>query len=299
MSVNKLVLKDVSYSYERFEALKSISFDVKENQIIGLIGRNGSGKTTLLKVLANQLLNGKGEIRIDNTTFSESKKLQKQVCLARETLGKTFEQSEIMKIKDIFTFAELLFENWDTEFANRLIKRFKLDTKKKYNKTSKGMKTTVGIIIGLASRAEITLFDEPYVGLDPVAREIFYAELQKDYNTNPRTIIISSHLINELEGIFEKVIIIDEGKIIINEETEKLQERYYLLQGRKNDIEKFLHEFKVMNIESIGSLASYSVEGYINDDKERLLKAENIEVSKISLQKLLYHLTNGGETHEE
>lgn len=295
----KLSLKGVGYSYEKFEALRSVSFDIDENQIIGLIGRNGSGKTTLLKVISNQLKVKNGEVKIDNLSFSDSDSLQKQICLARETLGKTFEQSEIMKIKDIFKIADLLYKNWDNAFAERLIKRYKLDTKKKYNKLSKGMKTTVGIIIGLASRAEITLFDEPYVGLDPVAREIFYAELQKDYNENPRTIIISSHLINELEGIFEKVIIIDEGKILINDETEKIQERYYLLQGRKKIIEKHLPDLKVLNIETIGSLASYSVEGYISEEKIRAMKAEEIEISKISLQKLLYYLTNGGETYEQ
>ncbi|HPJ87488.1 MAG TPA: ABC transporter ATP-binding protein [Thermotogota bacterium] len=295
----KLSLKGVGYSYEKFEALRSVSFDIDENQIIGLIGRNGSGKTTLLKVISNQLKVKNGEVKIDNLSFSDSDSLQNQICLARETLGKTFEQSEIMKIKDIFKIAGLLYKNWDNAFAERLIKRYKLDTKKKYNKLSKGMKTTVGIIIGLASRAEITLFDEPYVGLDPVAREIFYAELQKDYNENPRTIIISSHLINELEGIFEKVIIIDEGKILINDETEKIQERYYLLQGRKKIIEKHLPDLKVLNIETIGSLASYSVEGYISEEKIRAMKAEEIEISKISLQKLLYYLTNGGETYEQ
>jgi ABC-2 type transport system ATP-binding protein len=299
MPENKLSLNGVSYFYDKFEALKSISFNVEENQIIGLIGRNGSGKTTLLKVISNQLIVKKGEVIIDGISLVKNPVNQKQVCLARETLGRTFEQSEILKVKSIFEIAQMLYENWNQKFAEKLIKRFRLDTRKKYNKLSKGMKTTVGIILGLASRAEITLFDEPYVGLDPVAREIFYAELQRDYNENPRTIIISSHLINELEGIFEKVLILDEGHLIVNKATEKLKERYYLLQGRKNTIEKYLSDFKVLNIEQIGSLASYSIEGELTEDVSRMMKNEDIEVSKISLQKLLYHLTNGGDNNEE
>ena len=203
-----------------------------------------------------------------------------------------------MKVKLIFDLAATLYENWDTSFAKHLIKRFKLDVNKKYNKISKGMKTTVGIILGLASRAELTLFDEPYVGLDPVSREIFYAELQKDYNEHPRTMVISSHLINELEGMFERVLIIDEGASIVDSPVDTLKDRYYLLQGRKDTIESYRTHFRVMNIETIGSLASYSVEGPLSGEIIRRMKSDDIDINKISLQKLLYHLTNGGENNE-
>ncbi|MEA1885470.1 MAG: ABC transporter ATP-binding protein [Thermotogota bacterium] len=298
MNPIKLKLKDITYYYDNFRALSNMSFDLKEHQIMGLIGRNGSGKTTLLKVIAHQLLQDKGEVLIDNKNYSANENNQNKICLARETLGKTFEQTEVMKVKVLFDLAASLYKNWDKTYANHLIKRFKLNVNKKYNKISKGMKTTVGIIMGLASRAEITLFDEPYVGLDPVSREIFYAELQKDYTENPRTLIISSHLINELEGMFERVLIIDEGEIIIDSPIDALKDKYYLLQGRKDTIESYGTHFKIMNREIIGSLASYSVEGSLSEETMRRMKADDIDISMISLQKLLYHLTNGGENNE-
>ncbi|HPE41362.1 MAG TPA: ABC transporter ATP-binding protein [Bacteroidales bacterium] len=299
MNPTKLSVKNITYYYDKFKALNNMSFNLEENQIMGLIGRNGSGKTTLLKVIAHQLLQSNGEIIIDQKNFIQSIDNHKQICLARETLGKTFEMTEVMKLKMIFDLAANLYEYWDRDYAQYLIKRFKLGTNKKYNKISKGMKTTVGIIIGLASRAPITLFDEPYVGLDPVSREIFYAELQKDYSQNPRTFIISSHLINELEGMFERVLIIDEGEIIIDSPIDALKDRYYLLQGRKASIESYRSHFKVMNTEIIGSLASYSIEGPLNEQIMRQMKTDEIDISMISLQKLLYYLTNGGENNEE
>lgn len=298
MNPKKLSVNNITYYYDNFKALNDLSFDLEENQIIGLIGRNGSGKTTLLKVIAHQLLQSKGEVVIDGKSYSHNEANQNKICLARETLGKTFEQTEVMKVKLIFDLAATLYENWDTSFAKHLIKRFKLDVNKKYNKISKGMKTTVGIILGLASRAELTLFDEPYVGLDPVSREIFYAELQKDYNEHPRTMVISSHLINELEGMFERVLIIDEGASIVDSPVDTLKDRYYLLQGRKDTIESYRTHFRVMNIETIGSLASYSVEGPLSGEIIRRMKSDDIDINKISLQKLLYHLTNGGENNE-
>jgi len=299
MNPIKLNVKNITYYYDKFKALNNMSFDLEENQIMGLIGRNGSGKTTLLKVIAHQLLQSDGEIIIDQNNFSQCADNQNKICLARETLGKTFEMTEVMKVKMIFDLAANLYENWDNDYAQYLVKRFKLSTNKKYNKISKGMKTTVGIIMGLASRAPITLFDEPYVGLDPVSREIFYTELQKDYSLNPRTFIISSHLINELEGMFERVLIIDEGEIIIDNTVDALKDRYYLLQGRKDSIESYRSHFKVMNVETIGSLASYSIEGPLSDQIIRQMRADEIDISMISLQKLLYHLTNGGENNEE
>jgi len=298
MATQKIKLQNISYYYDRFKALDNIAFELEENKVMGLIGRNGSGKTTLLKVIAHQLLQSEGKIIIDDKDYSETQENQSKICLARETLGKTFELTEIMKVKLIFEMAQTLYKNWDADYAKHLIKRFRLDINKKYNKISKGMKTTVGIIMGLASRAEITLFDEPYVGLDPVSREIFYAELQKDYTENPRTLIISSHLINELEGMFERVLIIDEGKVMIDSRVDELKDRYYLLQGRKADIEKYTIQLRVMNKEIIGALASYSVEGSLDEETIRKMKADDIEISKISLQKLLYHLTNGGENNE-
>lgn len=298
MNPIKLKLKDITYYYENFRALNNLSFSLEENQIMGLIGRNGSGKTTLLKVIAHQLLQKKGEVIIDDENYTSKENNQNKICLARETLGKTFEQTEVMRVKMIFDLAASLYNNWDQEYAKHLTKRFKLNLNKKYNKISKGMKTTVGIILGLASRAEITLFDEPYVGLDPVSREIFYAELQKDYTQNPRTMIISSHLINELEGMFERVLIIDEGSTIVDSPIDALKDRYYLLQGRKEAIESYRAHFKIMNRETIGTLASYSVEGALSEELMRRMKADDIDINMISLQKLLYHLTNGGENNE-
>ena len=298
MNPKKLSVKNITYYYENFKALNDLSFDLEENQIMGLIGRNGSGKTTLLKVIAHQLIQSNGEIVIDDKNYAQKEINQNKICLARETLGKTFEQTEVMKVKLIFDLAATLFENWDVNYAKHLVKRFKLGVNKKYNKISKGMKTTVGIILGLASRAELTLFDEPYVGLDPVSREIFYAELQKDYTEHPRTMIISSHLINELEGMFERVLIIDEGSSIVDSPVDTLKDRYYLLQGRKDKIEAYNSHFRVMNKETIGSLASYSVEGPLSAEVIRRMKSDGIDISMISLQKLLYHLTNGGENNE-
>ncbi|MDO7977224.1 ATP-binding cassette domain-containing protein [Oceanotoga teriensis] len=281
--------------YDDFAALKDVNLSFEKDKIYGLIGRNGAGKTTLLKIIANQLLTSKGDIFIGDKSLSKDSSVVENICLARETLGKAFETSNVFKMNVFFELCSKSFKNWDNDYAKYLIKKFRIDEKKYYSKLSKGMKTAVGIIMGLASRAEITLFDEPYVGLDPVAREVFYSELQKDYMEHPRTIIISSHLINELEGMFEKVIFIDNGSIIIDEDLESLREIYWLLQGRESKINKYTDFYKVLNVEKLGSLASYAIKGRLTEEEIFNMKSDDIEVSKISIQKLLYYLTNGGD----
>ena len=164
-----------------------------------MLGRNGAGKTTLLKLLANQIQPTNGNvIRKGNEELKNSDCLTQEVCLARESINIIGIKG--LSIKKILDIASRVYPNWDNEFCKELIDKFCLDTDQKYIKLSRGMQTMVGIIIGLASRAPLTLFDEPYVGLDPVSRELFYETLLTDYEKNKRTIIISSHLMSELEN---------------------------------------------------------------------------------------------------
>ncbi|HQF32484.1 MAG TPA: ABC transporter ATP-binding protein [Petrotogaceae bacterium] len=284
--------------YDNFHVLKDISLSIQENRIYGLIGRNGAGKTTLMKTIAGQIYYKSGYIKIFGQNIRKDETAVNKICLARETLGAYYEQNTSIKVSKIFEIAGTLFKNWDEQYARHLVKRLGLDTKKYYNKISKGMKTTVGIIIGLASRAEITMFDEPYIGLDPVARDIFFEELNKDYMDNPRTMIISSHLIKEFETLFENIIMIDKGRILIDDTLESIEQKYFYLSGKESSIEKVLDGLKILSKEKIGGLASYAVTGKLNElDYDKLSKYD-IQVSKMDIQKILVNLTKEDEADE-
>ena len=130
--------------------------------------------------------------------------------------------------------AKSLFRNWDDDFAYSLIDDFNLPLKCKIIKLSRGMLSSVGIIIGLASRAPLTIFDEPYLGLDAVARGLFYERLMEDYSEHPRTVILSTHLIDEVSNLLEHILVIDRGEIIINQEAEDLRGMAYTVTGQAN-----------------------------------------------------------------
>lgn len=283
-----IITKNLCKNYEDVKALNNINMNIEKNKIYGLIGRNGAGKTTLLKILSDQLL-------ITSGTVSKS---TENVFLARESLGPAYEAASRMIVKNYFKIAKNLIPTWDQRYCEYLLKRFELKTETYYNKLSKGMKTMVGIIAGLASKAEITFFDEPYIGLDPVAREIFLEELNKEYLNNPRTIIISTHLIYEFEKLFENVLFLDKGQILIDDEIENIYKKFHILQGFEKSIEDFLINFKVLKKEKMGSYLSCVIEGEINESMILKLKSKNIEISKAGLQDIFVNLTKGENIHE-
>lgn len=292
--MNNVMLNEVYKVFDDTKAIDNLTLEIELNKIYGLIGRNGAGKTTLLKLLANQLYPTSGTVKIDDKILKDNDELTQRICLAREVIS--VRGIKDFKLKQIFDIASLIYPNWDNEFYKKLIDQFDLDIKKKYIKSSKGMQTMVGIIIGLASRAPVTLFDEPYVGLDPVARELFYEILINDYEKNPRTIIISTHLINELENSFEKVLILHKGKLMLNEDMEDIKNKARVLSGEKNKVDSVTKNKKIIYKQSLGRLVNYTVLDTFTEQEIKDINNLQIDFSSLSLQKLFVNLSKGGET---
>ncbi len=134
----------------------------------------------------------------------------------------------------------MFYKNWDQKFAEELAGKFQLNITEKYHKLSHGMQTVVGIIKGLASRATITIFDEPTTGLDAAHRELFYSLLLEDYGEYPRTIILSTHLVEEVTHVIEEVIIIKKVHLLFNQQWKIYCNKVILFQGKKGKVEEFL-----------------------------------------------------------
>ncbi|WDV44898.1 ABC transporter ATP-binding protein [Clostridiaceae bacterium M8S5] len=295
--MNNITICKVCKYFEEVKSIDNISIEIMENKIYGLIGRNGAGKTTLLKLLANQLRTSEGEIKISGEILENNDELMQKICLARDTIKNYFGVINY-KIKDILKQASYMYPYWDNEYANELIERFDLDIYKKYNKLSKGMQTSVGIIIGLASRAPITLFDEPYSGLDPVARELFYELLLEDYDENPRTIIISSHLVGEFENIFEHVLILEKGKLKLETSMEELSSKAYIVEGEYQTTFEALKNKNIINRNILGRMVTYTIYDFLSEDEKKHMRELGINVKNIGLQKLFVNLSKGGKEND-
>lgn len=273
--------------YGSFAAIDAIDIDLTENAIYGLLGRNGAGKTTLMQMLTGQIFPSEGELAVFGRTPAEHAGVLRRMCFIAESqrYPDNFAPRHVIKA------APWYFENWDAEFAERLVSDFRVPMNRQMKKLSRGQLSAVGVIVGLASRAELTFFDEPYLGLDAVARQIFYDRLLEDYAEHPRTIVLSTHLIDEVANLLERVIVIDQGRILLAEDAEALRGSATTVAGTASAVDAFVDGRTIIAHDRLGGLSSVTIEGRLDRD-ERVQAAElGLELAPVSLQQLIVHLT--------
>jgi len=279
-------------------ALDNITLNFAKDQIHGLLGRNGAGKTTLMSVMTAQDWPTEGEVQVFGQVPHENEQVLPDICFVREDQR----YPEDAMAKHAFAAARDAFENWDEDFAQRLITDFRVPEKTAIKKMSRGQKSAVGVIIGLASRAPLTVFDEPYMGLDAVARQLFYDRLLQDYSENPRTIVLSSHLIDEIAHLLEHVVVIDQGQILVDESAEALHGRAVTLVGRADAVDRVVGDREVLDREELGRIVRTTVLGRLSTEERQLVADLDLDVIPVSLQQLIVHMTRNnvlGQTESE
>lgn len=288
-------IKNLNYAFRDTAVLQAVDLEVESNKIYGLIGQNGAGKTTLINLIANQLIAKQGSIQVLGQDPRKEPSTLENLCIVRE--GEFY--APRMKVKDIFKLYQILYKDYDETLEKRLVDFFKLPIYKPYQKYSRGMKSMVFIIIGICSRAPITIFDEPTLGLDAGSREDFYKILLEDYLKYPRTIIISTHLIDEIEHLIERVILIDEGRVVLNEEVQELKERAWYITASQEKLEKLEILRNQPPKKSYGKTSVYTYFGSFSKADKEIIKSEQIEMVPMSLQQIFLEHTKRREFKDE
>jgi ABC-2 type transport system ATP-binding protein len=224
---------------------------LEAGKIYGLVGRNGVGKTTLLSIIAAHNPATEGEVLWGEEKVWENQNALDHICFARE-LNPLANNGMAGSIKDYLKAGEIYYPNWDKELADRLVKEFDLDIKKKIQKVSKGMLSMVTIIIALASKADFTMLDEPVAGLDVFMREKFYKLLLEEYTQTGRTFVVSTHIIDEASSVLEEVIMMKDGDIILQENTDELLGRAVHVSGKIEDVDAATEGLDVHHAEIMG-----------------------------------------------
>jgi len=288
---------NLTLNYGSFTAIDGLSFRLDGGGIYGLLGRNGSGKSTLMSVLAGFRKATAGDIRIGGEPVFENGKITSQVCLIREG-GDTVENDE--KIEEALKFAGIMRPNWDDDYAAHLLDRFELSPEKKLGALSRGQRSALAVTLGLGSRAPVTMFDESYLGMDAPSRYAFYEELLKDYIEHPRTIIISTHLIEEVSSMFEALVIIDKGRLLLQDDAENLRSHGATITGHSDLVEPLVFDLRVLSEKRLGSTRSVVVYGALDDAHRRRAAEAGLEVEPLPLQDLFVHLTTSTEeSHDD
>lgn len=287
-------VENLTKRYGSLAAVDDVTVSIRENAIYGLLGRNGAGKTTLMSLLTGQEFATSGRIRVLGESPVENAHVLQRLSFIKESQR----YPDDFRVKHVFRTAPWFFAHWDAEYADRLIDEFRLPVGQRIKKLSRGQLSSIGVIVGLASRAPITFFDEPYLGLDAVARQLFYDRLLEDYAEHPRTVILSTHLIDEVANLLEHVLVIDRGRILVDEGAEELRGRATALVGPASAVDAFVAGREVLQRDRIGGLASVTVAG-LTDDEKRAAGAAGLELAPVSLQQLIVRMTNAPEKEFE
>ncbi|AQU78513.1 MULTISPECIES: ABC transporter ATP-binding protein [Planococcus] len=280
-------LSNVTVTFGKFEALKNISLTLEPGKIHGLIGRNGAGKTTLLSLVAAFREPTQGQVEIDGEPVFENPNKMQQIAFLYE---KNYSEEDD-KIPVILEFSKRYRPNYDEKYANYLLQRFHLPLDKPISKLSKGMQSALTVVIGLASRSPLTIFDEVYLGMDAPTREIFYQEILADQETHPRTFILSTHLISEMEYLFDQIVILDQGRLILNDDYESISAQGVSITGATDQVDAFVSDRKILNEQKLGTTKSVMFYGTISEQERLTAQKQGLEVGPLSLQDLFIHLT--------
>jgi ABC-2 type transport system ATP-binding protein len=284
-------VKGLTKRFGKVVALDDVTLSVQPGAITGLLGRNGAGKTTLMQTITGQDFATSGDVRVFGEHPVENARVLSRVSFIKESQ----KYPDEFRPKHVFRCAPWFYENWDAEFADRLIDDFQLPVNRRIKKLSRGQLSAVGVIVGLAARTPLTFFDEPYLGLDAVARQIFYDRLLADYAEHPRTIVLSTHLIDEVANLLEHVVVIDKGRIIMDESAETARDSATTIVGPRSAVESFIAGRRVLHREGIGGLASVTVDR-LDADERRDAAAAGLELAPVSLQQLIVRRTNSTTT---
>ena len=274
----------LSRRYRDQAALDDVSLAVEPGTVTGLLGRNGAGKTTLMRIVTGQEFPTSGDVRVFGQAPAENDAVLRRMVFVRE------EQAyPDFRVGHAIRVASWFYPNWDQELARRLLTDFDLPPGRRIRKLSRGMRSAVGIVIGLAARAELTLFDEPYAGLDPVGRQLFYDRLLADFAEHPRTVVLSTHLVDEAADLLEHVVILDRGKVVLDAPADDVRGTAMTVSGPATAVEEFAAGRAAWHRQRLGSHASVTVAGPLDLAAQARARALHLSLEPLSLQQLLVH----------
>ncbi|TCC58513.1 ABC transporter ATP-binding protein [Kribbella pittospori] len=285
--------ENLSVRFGGVPALDRLDLRLAPGTIHGLLGRNGSGKSTLAATLAGFRRPDEGRVLVESADLGttqepyENAVVTSRVCLIRES----GDLVDAAPVKHVLGLASSLRPYWDDDLAGELLDRFEVPTGKKVSKLSRGKKSALGVVLGLASRAPLTIFDETYLGMDVPSRNLFYDVLLADYAEVPRTIVLSTHLVAEVSPLLEEVVILDNGRLVTQSPVDALRGRGASIVGPAAAVDDFTAGFTVLAEEKLGGTKSTTVLGDLDPALLAQARQAGLEVGPVGLQDLFVHLT--------
>jgi len=285
---------DLNKHFGKTHAINDMSITIAENSITGLIGRNGSGKTTLMKILAGILDKTDGAVQVFGEDPMDNLPVLNKLVYTYHNVD--YDQGQ--RLKTILFTYKTMFPNFDFEFAIKLMNFFELHEKMKYKHLSQGMSSIFNFLCALSCRAPLTMMDEPVLGMDVTVRKSAYEILLRDFTEHPRTFIISSHLLSELEGVLSDILLIEQGCVVLNKPIDDVRQSAYRIDGAPAVIEQFISDKEVITWK-VSELSCFAIV-YESPEETTMetAKAQGLTISPVRAEELCVYLTQQNKEDE-
>jgi ABC-2 type transport system ATP-binding protein len=291
--------ENLTVQFNGVPAVDGLDLRLAPGKIHGLLGRNGSGKSTFVATLAGFRQPTGGRVLIESDEFDQPREpYEDAIVTSRVTLiRESGDLTDAAPVKHVLGLASSLRPYWDADLAGELLDKFEVPTGKKVQKLSRGKKSALGVVLGIASRAPLTIFDESYLGMDVPSRNLFYDALLADYTEVPRTIVLSTHLVSEVSALLEEVVILDEGRLVTQAPVDSLRGRGASIVGPTALVDELTADLMVLAEQRLGGTKSTTVLGDLDDALLAKARSAGLEIGPVGLQELFVHLT--GTTHQK
>ena len=273
-------LVNVSKSYGNNIVLDKINLSLEDNKIYGLIGRNGVGKTTLMKIFSDQIINYQGEAFVDGSNIKNDKTFKENLVIISD--GFISDMQQASKLKTLTSTIKILAPMFNQKRYDELMDIFMLNEKTRYNKLSYGNQGLYRSIIGLSTGAKIIFLDEPANGLDEINRDIFYKKIIEYQEQDKSLIMVSSHILSDIERVVTDIIFLKDSKVALNESVESIEEKAYMITIDEDHL-KYLENKNILSYKKVGKqLVVMVYDDFTSEELERL----NARVDRMNLQEL-------------
>jgi ABC-2 type transport system ATP-binding protein len=215
-------IQGLKKSFGNQDVLADVSFEVSQGETFALLGRNGAGKTTTIRILLGLLEADSGMVRVaGHDPAVSSVELRRQVGYLAEDQAMYGWMSPV----ELCRFLKPFYPTWDDKLANKLLDGFELPRHGRIENLSKGQTVKLGLTVALAHKPTVAIFDDPALGLDPVARKQFSRDLVEHLQSEGRTVVYSSHLLSEVQAVADTVAILDGGRIVRQSATDTIRQQ--------------------------------------------------------------------------
>lgn len=279
--------KNVDLKIKKDDILSGINLNFEPGKIYGLLGRNGAGKTTLLSLIASYRKVTGGTLTVDGQDPYENEEIMPLI----DFLHQEDYSEESDSVEDYLELAGRYKPSFDKDYALSLLDEYGINLKKKMMELSQGQQAAVDAVSGLATMSPVVLFDEVTNGMDAPSREKFYHHVLNAKNRENRVIVLSTHIVSEMDYLFDEVVIIHHGKVLVDEPVDEFLDRGYQVTGTASDVDEYTKGKEVVQTRMLGPTKAVSVLGTLSDEDVEQLDESNLTYSVMKLQDLFINMT--------